>query len=165
MKNTISISISLATISLALGYAQGSLWPGAGLIVVLGLLWLGGQQLQTHWLPNLGFVALVGAAAYGIWQELSVVWMLLGIVTALVPWDLVHFSQRLRQVGHISGEAQLKRDHLRRLLPVAGAGLALAGVALSFQFELSLGWAMILGLLVVIGLGRVIRRNQLKSGQ
>jgi hypothetical protein len=40
---------------------------------------------------------------------------------------------------------------------VAGLGLLLGGLALNLELELSLGWAIGLGLLAIVGLGRLIR--------
>ena len=156
MKYLIIISICLATLQPAIGYASGSAWIGAAGLVGLGLLWLAGQRRGQFPTATVGLIAVAAAAAFGVWQGLPAGWMLFGIVAGLAAWDLDHFARRLEQAEQVAGEVHLKRDHLRQLLIVAGLGLLLGGVALGLQVELNLGWAIGLGLLVIIGLSWVI---------
>jgi hypothetical protein len=149
-------SIVFAMVILALGYALTPLWLGAVVVAILGLIWLVGQQRQVDWLNDFGFAFFVAAAAIGVWRGAPSGWMLVGTVAALAAWDLARFDGRLAQVEQIIGGRQLRRDHLRRLLLVAGLGLGFGALALGLQFELSLGWAILLGLLVVIGLSRIV---------
>ena len=111
-------------------------------------------------------LALVGLAticglsrARWIWGVVRVVpfFMLIGLIFALAAWDLTIFKQRLRQTGEVEAETTLEIDHLRRLGIVAGLGLLLGLVALTIQFQLTLLWALLLGFLIIIGLGRVIK--------
>jgi hypothetical protein len=162
MKNAISICIGLASLTLALGYVSGTGWIGAGAVVALGLFWLVGHQRQWS-LAGPGLIVFAGAAAFGVWQGVPAGWMLFGAVAALAAWDLDHFTRRLRQAAHIKDETQLRRNHLQRLVAVAGLGVVLAGLALSFQIKLNLGWAMLLGLLIIIGLSRAVAAINGKS--
>ncbi len=158
MKGMISVSSSIiATLTLALGYGLIPLWSGAMLVAIMGLAWLVWQQRRVGWLNDLGFAFMIVTAAVGVWWGAPAGWMLAGTVAALAAWDLARFDRRLAQVEQITGEGQLRRDHLERLLVVAGLGLGFGGLALSIQFELSLGWTILLGFLVVIGLGRIIK--------
>ncbi|MEW5957729.1 MAG: hypothetical protein AB1801_08405 [Chloroflexota bacterium] len=157
MKNFVSIWIGLATASLALGYGLGSSWAGSGLIVAGGLLGLAGRRLNRAWLPDLGLAAAVGVAAGGMWQDLPAGWMLAGVVAALAAWDLAHWERRRRWAAQVSNETGLQRRHLRQVAMVAGVGLLLGGAALSFELEFGLGWAMGLGLLLIFGLGQIVR--------
>ena len=156
MKNLVNGTIIIATLSLALGYAVSPLWLGNVVVIGLGLIWLVGPRHRLSWLTDLGFISLTTMAAFGVWGALSASWMLLGVVAALMAWDLDRFSRRLAEAMQPEREAQLWRSHLRRLLPVAGLGLLLGGVAMSAELELSLSWAILLGLLVLIGLSRTI---------
>lgn len=151
-----SVSITIAaTLTLVLGYALSSLWSGSLAAMALGLLWLVGQRHRLGWPADLGFFSLVATAAFGVWWGLSAGWMLLGLVTALMAWDLDRFIWRLERAEQIEGKVQIQRHHLQRLLLVAGLGLLSGGIALSIQLELNLGWIIFLGLLVFIGLSRV----------
>ena len=151
------ITIIIATLTLALGYALIPVWLGAIIVVTLGLVWLVGQQRRMDWLNDLSFALFTVAAAFGVWWGAPAGWMLAGAAAALAAWDLARFDRRLAQVEQIAGEGQLRRDHLRRLLAAAGLGLGFGALALSLQFELSIGWAILLGLLVVIVLSRIIQ--------
>ncbi len=156
MKNFAFISIGLATIGLTLGYSLSGLWVWIPLIVFVGLLWLAGQWYDRGRYAPVGLILLVGTAAWGVWYGAAAGWMLGGTVAALIAWDLDHFSQQLNKGGHIENPAELKRNHLRRLLIVAGLGLLLAGATLSIQVELNFGWALVLGLLAMVSLSWLI---------
>jgi hypothetical protein len=161
MKFLVSICIGVAAISLALGYAWASLWPGSGLTLALGLLWLAGQRLPWRGWPDLGLVALLGAATAGAVQTLPAGWLLVGTVAALAAWDLAHFERRLRAgTPTIRDEDLLRRAHLRQLAGVTGLGLLLGWLALNLELKLGLGWAIGLGLLAIIGLGQLIRATR-----
>lgn len=156
MKVSILISIGLATLGLALGYALHAHWLWAGLAIGLGLGWLVGQGWGWYWPAPVGFTLLIGLAAWGVWQGLSPGWFLFSTVAALVAWDLANFAQRQQQAAPEARAAGLAGLHLRRLLPVAGLGWLLGYLALNLHFNLSFGWALLLGLLVILGLSRAI---------
>ena len=75
---------------------------------------------------------------------------------AWAAWDLTHFRCRLAQVEQvIETKVKLEHDHLQRPLPVLGAGGLGGSAALLIRFELSFGWMVGLGLLLLIGLSRL----------
>jgi hypothetical protein len=147
---------TLATLALALGYADQSLWDGVGVAVALGLLWLAGDWRNWDWAADVCLAGWLGLAAFGTWQELPAGWMLIGVVAALATWDLGHFAVRLRAAGAILPPADLTRAHLRQLAIVIAAGLLLGGIALGIQVELTFGWALLAATLAIIGLSRLI---------
>ena len=150
------ISIGLATYVTALGYALGGLWIWSPLIIAGGGLWWLGQRRRWGWTASVGLVFFTGAAAGGLWLDLAAGWALFGVVAALAAWDLDHFMQRLRDVGQVERARQFERRHLQRLFIVDGLGLFLATVALGVKIRLGFGAAFLLGLLAVLGLGRLI---------
>jgi hypothetical protein len=156
-KNFVSVSIGIATASLAVGYGLESSWTVSGLIMTLGLVWLVSQRFNWPGLPDIGLVATMGVAAFGMWQGIPAGWMLLAAVGALAAWDLAHFERHLALAPPRGNEARLRQEHLRTVAAVAGSGLLLGGAALSFEIKFGLGWAMGLALLVILGLGRIIR--------
>jgi hypothetical protein len=157
MKTITFFSIGLATVTLLLGYSLALSWPGGAGALLLGLLWLIGQYRRWPQIASLGLAGFVGLAAVGIWQGVPAGWLFVSSVAALVAWDLAHFAQRLEQAEQVAAENRLVQDHLRQLAGVAGLGLLAGGVALTFQLELNLGWAMLLVVLVLIGLGRMLQ--------
>jgi hypothetical protein len=157
MKHLAAICIVLAMVGLALGYEFSLLWLWAS----LGLLWLIGHYGPDEGASTVGLVVFIGAAGYGVWQERPAGWLLVSVVAALAVWDLDHFERRLRQAE--TNEADLRRGHLQRLAVVTGLGLGLGlglgWLALGVRVELSLGWAIILSLLAIVGLSRVLGFN------
>jgi hypothetical protein len=150
MKQLAAGCIVLAMVGLALGYEFSLLW----LWVSLGLLWLIGHYGPGEGASTMDLVIFIGAAGYGVWQERPAGWLLVSLVAALVAWDLDHFERRLRRARPETKEADLRRVHLQRLAVVAGLGLGLGWLALGVRVELSLGWAIVLSLLAIIGLSR-----------
>ena len=148
-------AIVLASAVLSLGYAWSGWLIGAIPLAAWGLLGLVGLWRGWDWVGSASLVLFVLAAAIGFLLNLGPGWMLVGLVTALVCWDLDHFVQRLRDVE----EAQrpgLERAHLLRLVPLVLAGLVLGGAALVVRTRLGFGLALLLGLLLVIGLSQTI---------
>lgn len=156
MKMLTAISIGLATLILASGYAISLRWFEVIIIALIGLLWLTGRQCGWAWTVSLGFMLFVGAAAFGIWLELPSALMLCGTVATLAAWDLDGFSARLQRAKRIEGQQQLQRSHLWRLLIVSALGLLLGGVALGVRVEFGFWSALLLGILAILGLSRTI---------
>lgn len=156
MKNSVLISIILATLALGLGYGLNLHWMPALLIAGLGILWLVGQWRRWAWTTTFGLVSFIGLAAGGIWRALPPIWMLIGTVAALAAWDLARFLQRMEQVEQVGDRSTLSRAHLQRLLVVTGLGLLPGGLAAGAQLKLNFGWAVLLGFLMVVSLSWVI---------
>jgi hypothetical protein len=78
--------------------------------------------------------------------------MLLGTVAALAAWDLDHFAFRLQDISRVEQRETLVTAHLQRLALVSGGGLLLGIGALLVQVRFSLGAAVLLGLLAILGL-------------
>lgn len=114
--------------------------------------------------PKVAFVLFVGAAAFGLGQDLPSGWMLLGLVAALSAWDLAHFAHLLDGAEGVEQRRLLERRHLRRLLIVDGLGLLLGGAALTVQIQLGFGLVLLLGLLALLGLSRAVRFLRREGG-
>lgn len=154
MKRLILLAIIGATASLVGGYGLAAQWLGVGLAIVAGGVWLiahRGEGWRFDWLMVVVFVGMGGA---GVWGATPPMLMVVSLIGALSAWDLARFEQRLTQADRIDHESLMRRAHWQRLGLVAALGLALAGLALSLHLRLNLGWAIFLGLLIVIGLGQ-----------
>jgi hypothetical protein len=148
--------IVLAVAVLAIGYGLSALWRGAAVALAVGAFWLAGQWRRWGWVASVALVLLIGAAAVGLWSGVGGGWMLVGVVTALVAWDLDRFAWRMRAVGRVEDVDVFGRRHLQRLLTVGGIGLLLGAVALSLRVRLGFAVAFLLALLAVLGLSRVV---------
>jgi hypothetical protein len=153
----LALSILLGTISLAIGYAQGgasaySLW-----FLLLAAAWLITHFRKWYWFSSLALFIVISAAAFGVWQEFSTVWMLLGALGGLLGWDLSDFARRLSYAAPMDDTRTMERLHMERVGIVAGLGfgLALLSVFIHVQrlaFEVAVG----LVLLAALGLTRLI---------
>ena len=150
------ITIGLAAIVLAMGYAVGGAWKVSPILLAAGVLWWIGQKRHWNLLASVALVGFVVAAAMGLWMGLPAGWMLVGVVAALSAWDLDHFARRLRGVERVEMRLALERFHILRLVSVDSLGLLLAGVALAVQYKFSFDVALVLGLVVVLGLSQMI---------
>ena len=154
----------LAAAALATGYGLNGSWGGAVVALVVGAVWLAGQWRRWGWVASVALVLLIGVAAVGLGGGVGGGWMLVGVVVALVAWDLDRFAWRMRVAGYVEGVDALERRHLRRLLIVAGAGLLLGAVALSVKIRLGFAVAFLLAFLAVLGLSQVVRFLQREGG-
>ena len=152
----LSITIGLAAIVLAIGYAVGGVWKISLILLAMGVLWWIGQKRHWNLFAPVALLGFVVAAAVGLWMGLPAGWMLVGVVAALSAWDLDHFARRLRSVERVEMRPALERLHLRRLVSVDGLGLLLAGMALGVQYKFSFDVALVLGLVAVVGLSQMV---------
>lgn len=92
----------------------------------------------------------------GLWLNLPPIWMVVSLVIGLSAWDLDAFGRRLRPHTPTDQTRELGRRHLWRLLVVDIVSLCLALLALQVRLNLTLGAAIGLGLLAVLGLSRLL---------
>jgi hypothetical protein len=154
-------SIGLAAGAIALGYGRGEAWRGTAFALGVGLLWLLDTRREEGRMAPVGLVALVAAAAVGLWLGVRAGWMLFGAVAALSAWDLDHFARRLWRAGQVEKVRHLEATHLRRLAIVDGVALLIATVALGIRVTLGFGVALLMGGLAILGLTRAV--GSLKS--
>ena len=72
------LSVILGTGSLAYGYSQMGLTNPTRWFVLLGILWLVAQWRKYYWFSSLALFVIIIAAAFGVWVEFPIIWMLLG---------------------------------------------------------------------------------------
>jgi hypothetical protein len=151
------LSILLGTISLSIGYTQGgsagySLW-----FLLLAAVWLIAHFRKWYWFSSIALLIIIMVAAFGVWQEFSTVWMLLGALGGLLGWDLSDFARRLSYAAPMDDTRGMERLHMERvgIVAVLGLGLALLSVFIHVQrlaFEVAVG----LVLLAALGLTRLV---------
>ncbi len=153
------ISVILGCASLAVGYSQVGMNDPARWSILLGVVWLLSHWRKVYWVSSLAFFLTILGGAYGIWNDLPSVWMLLGALGGLLGWDLSDFARRLRYAAPTDDIAGMERRHLARVGVVAALGFGLAMLSLVFQvrrlaFEVAVG----LVLLAALGLTRLVVR-------
>lgn len=156
------ISLAVATICLVIGFAVSELWEGAVLFLLVGV---GGILALRRYASQLGtplFLLMGVGAVAGAFSDALPGLMLVGFMAALAFWDLDAFYTRMR--GFESGEAmpRLKKKYLRRLGVVLALGLAAGLAGLSIRINFTIGWAVLLGAIVVVCL-RLALQHQIRN--
>jgi hypothetical protein len=152
-----SVSVAVAGVALATGYALARRPIWTGVIAVAALLWLLLQSRGSAKLGELGLIAGVSAAGIGVLFDVGAGWMLVGLVATLTAWDLAAFSVWLQDCPTADEARALVRVHLQRLLVADALGLALALVALQLRVRPRLGILLLLGLVLAVGLSQLVR--------
>jgi hypothetical protein len=151
------LSILLGIVSLVIGYAQGgdsrySIW-----FLLLGVIWLITHFRKWYWFSSIALLISIIAAAYGVWREFPVVWMLLGGLGGLLGWDLSDFARRLSYASPMDDTRSMERLHLERVGIVAALGFGLAILSVIIRVErLAFEVAVGLVLLAALGLTRLV---------
>lgn len=149
-------AVTLATLILVLVYLFEGRVDLAALAVTVSLIWLTGIWRGWEWSAYLGFVALLGVAALGAGLGMLPMGMLVAVIATLIAWDLHRFLFRVGSADYVIDALNLQRIHLNRLAIVAGVGLALGILALTIELNLGLGWIILMGLIVAIGLSWIV---------
>ena len=146
------ISLFLASALLAANFGMAGLWIGVIVSLVYGLLaWF----MVSRQVSDTGFVWFSGyllMAALGINLGLFLPMMVGVVVSALAFWDTDSFLRRLNRVHSTQWKAPLENSHLLRLIITLSLGLLLSLAGFIIQTDLSLGWAMLIGLVIIISL-------------
>lgn len=151
------LSIILGTGSLAYGYSQAAMPDPARWCVLLGIVWILAQWRKLHWVSSAAFFLMLFAAAYGVWNQFTIFWMLLGALGGLLGWDLSDFAMRLSYAAPTDDVQGMERRHVERaaIVAVLGFGIALLSIYIHINrlaFEVAVG----LVLLAALGLTRLV---------
>ena len=151
------LSIILGTGSLAYGYSQAGMPDPARWCVLLGIVWILAHWRKIYWFSTFGLFLTIIAAAYGVWNSFTTIWMLLGALGGLLSWDLSDFAMRLSYAAPTDDIQGMERRHLERagIVALLGFGLALLSLVIHINrlaFEVAVG----LILLAAVGLTRLV---------
>src|SRR5215510_15563483 len=113
------LSIVLGSGSLAYAYSQAGLSDPARWFVWIGVLWILTVWRKVYWASSVAFLLIILGAAYGVWNSLATVWMLLGALGGLLGWDLSDFARRLSYAASTDDVVGMERRHLARVGIVA----------------------------------------------
>ena len=152
-----ALSIVIGTVSLAYGYSQAGLINPSRWLLILGVIWLVAHWRKYHWFSSVALFITLIAAAYGVWNGFTTIWMLVGALGGLLGWDLYDFARRLSYAARTDDVQGMEHRHLERVGIVAalGFGLALLSLYIHIQrlaFEVAVG----LILLAALGLTRLV---------
>ena len=149
-------AVVVATVVLMLVYLFEGRMDLAAITVGVSLIWLIGIWRGWDWSAYVGFITLTGIAALGAGLGVLPLGMLVAVIATLIAWDSHRFVLRLGHADHIIDESSLQKIHLRRLAITAGMGLVLGVLALNLELNLGLGWVILMGLIVAVGLSWLV---------
>jgi len=153
-----AVSVGLATLCLLAAFVPYGRQGWALAIALLGVAWLAAPWHGLRWVTTLAWASFTALAALGVLLERPSLWLLSGMVAALLAWDLGHFGDCLDDAAEVRNRAELERAHLARLGATAGLGWLLGVLALSVRLHLNFTGALALALLLVSSLGLALRR-------
>lgn len=159
-----ALSIVAAGAALATGYALAGSAVGAAVGAALALAWLFLRQRSGAWPGDAGLVSCAGAAAVGMLLDAGPAWMLVALISALTAWDLDAFGRWLRGCPAAGEALSLQRRHLQRTLALDLLALGLGLLALQLHIRLRLGVLILLGLILAVGLSRVVAALRRQAG-
>ena len=89
------LSLVAGIAALAQGYASQNHLRFAKALLVLGGLWFVALRMRYLWASSIGFGVSTLAAAWGLWNGLSLAWILAGVVGVFIAWDLTYYAPAL----------------------------------------------------------------------
>lgn len=140
------------------GYMEANRIAAVWALGGIGLLWLIALLLRRYRAAGAGLLMSVTAAGFGVWLDLSMGWMVAGVLGALINWDLANFAFRLQIYSSEDDPERclLERSRLARLAIVTLVGLALASGAMVIQSRFSFEWALFLTLAGVWSIAQLL---------
>lgn len=154
-----SFLLGLTAVLLGMAYILVGRPLGSVVVVVIagawgGLWWRNGRAISWPMLLLVIAAALVHLPNALVTTDPALVWSYLGVIGTLLVWDLSRFQARLQNNNQPQA---LIIAHLRQL----GVLVLLSFIALAVQQWLPLrfdfDWALISGLVLVIGLNALLR--------
>lgn len=163
MKRITFFAIAIATFAMTTSFAIRGFWLLAPIWVLAGALWALGEQRSTRSTPTLGLLIWLAGAIYGSFERVALIGLLVALVAALVAWESGRLTRRLRAARQVEFAAELTQAHQRRLFLTAGVGLLVGLVALLVRIPIGFNWALLLGIIAIIGLASALRYLQQES--
>lgn len=158
-------TIGFATLSLVFGFFL-SRYPSISVIVAaLGIMGGLASRKSQPWIKNTMFVLMILMTILAALLGLNRYLLLINTIFTLAAWDLSYFTSTLKRADSLPKETDLIATHLQRLAIVSFSGLFLALISLLLELEFSFGWALLLGLVLIISLSRsigLVRQNSLQ---
>lgn len=125
---------------------------------LLGATWLILYLRRKTRFTNLIFFLFGLLSVVVVWAGASLWAALMGMIFALLAWDLTAFEVRLIATSDPKDVRRMELAHFTRLALVIGLGLAGAIVSDLIEVEMTLGWALIFALLGIWGISTLVYR-------
>lgn len=151
LTGAIWISVSIAGLSLASGFASLEAWYAFPVILIWLSIYIVGWKFDWKWAP--GFLLLSGSASAGYlcFEGVDILWMMITISALLVAWDLQCLKLKFNQYPQIENGETITIVHLRRLGYIIGASYLLAILSQLVKLKIAFGFTLLLVLTAFVG--------------
>jgi hypothetical protein len=153
-KNWARVLILCATALTIFAGVSGGHWGVILLVLPAGAVWLLNTLTDRYFWSTFAFLGqLAGSTLLVFWEQ---EWTgLIAVTMVLAAWDLDAFGRRLARFDQVEGD--IEKAHVQRVGLIGTIGLVLGSLPLVWQFDLSLGWALLVAGILVISLILVLR--------
>ena len=152
------VSILIAPVVLMLVYGLEQYWIGAAAALGLGSWGLyGWKKVQSAWSADMFFGGVVLLVTIGGLLGLMTYLLLLALLSALGAWDLIRFQRRIEHSPFCESILKIEKRHLTLLGIALLVGGIFAGGLLTARMQISFGITLVLGVILIISLGQIIR--------
>jgi hypothetical protein len=136
--------------SLSLAYLLAGYWQILLAFSAMSVFWILLKRWSVFRTSSALLSMFVLLTAIGVTLNLSILLILIACTAALAGWDLANFTES--GVGNQRSEAELRleRTHLRSLAMAIFAGLSVAFISSSMNFQIPF-WVTIFLVLIAIG--------------
>ncbi len=150
-KTTLYATILIAWLFLAVSFVVNGRPGGLIVIVLLAVFWLAGEGRGWRWASSLSLLFYALTAMGAIWLGTLPVLAILGLVTAVMAWDMSSFNRLLDGMNRVYKEDLIIQQYRRRLVSVAALGVVIAVLATTIQISFNFVTALVLGLVAIVG--------------
>ncbi len=150
-KTTLYATILVAWLFLTVGFVVNGRAEGLIVVIPLAAFWLASEWRGWRWASSLNLFFYALAAIGAVWLGARPILAILGLVTAVMAWDISNFNHLLDGMSRIYKEELIVQQYRRRLISVAAAGVALAALSTTIQIRFSFFMALVLGLAAIAG--------------
>jgi hypothetical protein len=149
-------SVILAATALALAYASSGFYILAGVMVIMGVLWLLDHEQRWNYLASFALVLIALFCALGYWLQVYMPLLVVSLTAGLAAWDLDHFTRRVKDNTPVEHLHRMEKQHIQQLLVVCGIGLLIAEGTLLIEIQLGFWTVFGAALVVLFGLNWAI---------
>ncbi|HFQ94278.1 MAG TPA: hypothetical protein ENK32_09730 [Anaerolineae bacterium] len=150
-KTTLYATILIAWLFLAVGFVVNGRPEGLIVIIPLAVFWLVGEGRGWRWASSLSLLFYALTTMGAIWLGTLPLLAILGLVTAVIAWDISNFNRLLDGMSRVYKEDLIVQQYRRRLISVAALGVVIAILATTIQISFSFVAALVLGLVAIAG--------------
>lgn len=158
-----NVSFFIACSALALAFWISQYYLLSVIFLIVLVINLIADKKNPSFLGSILFIVVICGTALGIMIGEAPPLLLLVCVTSIFYWDMDALDKRLKLQKSTEITRGMVRAHIYRLLGSLGIGYLIGLVSLFIDIRISLGWAILLGVVVFAGIFLIIRSVRLPA--